>query len=119
MSNVISVITVILICILILVLARISTRFLGSKMRGSARGKFLEIIDEVPVGSDRYVFIVVVENKAYLCGSSGGNISLLTELPEVPEEPPAQNSDGGQGFKELFMENLKKYSGFTGKDRRR
>ena len=85
MSSVISVVTIILICILILVIAKICTTFLGQKMRGSSRGKYLEIIDEVPVGADRYIFIVVVGDKAYLCGSANGNISFLHELDEVPK----------------------------------
>lgn len=121
MPDFISIITVILICILILVIAQISTKALGKKMRGSAKGKYMEIIDEVPVGNDRYIFIVKIGEKAYLCGSANGNISFLTELDELPEEGTVSGGapgSSGSDFWELFKENWKKNTGF-GKDRRK
>ena len=113
-------VTVILICALILVLAWVCSRVLGKTMSRRQRGKYMEVIDQTALGSDRALLIVRVQKRYLLLGSANGQISMLTELDEDFDKLSESSgegddpSDGSVNFKDAFLYNLKKYTGVSG-----
>lgn len=83
---------------LVLGLAYLSTRFIGSRLGGlHVRGRHLRMIEQVVVGRDRSLILIEVAGKVYLVGSTAESIRLLTTIKdpetieamlEVPEQPP-------------------------------
>lgn len=90
MHDVISMVSGILVLILILILAYLSSRFLGKTWNRAGHGNYMQIIDQLVVGSDRQLFIVKIKDRIFLMGSSPSGIQLLTELDgdfTIPDHP--------------------------------
>lgn len=124
MNTVLSLVTVILMCLMVLVLAWASSRFLGKTWRKTARGRYIHVIDQVPCGQDRYLMIVKIKDENYLVGSANGDIRLLSKLEgdfkdeDTPSDFHFPGKDAKGNFKELLVYNFKKYTGHAdpGKD---
>ena len=124
MTTVLSVVTIILMCLVVLVLAWASSRFLGKTWKRTAKGRYIHVIDQVPCGQDRYLMIVKIEDETYLVGSANGEINLLSKLDgefkdeDTPENFHFPGKDARGNFKELLKYNFRKYTGHSdpGKD---
>ena len=75
-----SVVSVILVCVIILVIAWLFSRLLGKTWAHAQKGRYLDIIDQAPLGQDRALLIVRIQDKYYLVGSTPQNIQLVAEL---------------------------------------
>ena len=75
-----SVVSVILVCVIILVIAWLFSRLLGKTWAHAQKGRYLDIIDQAPLGQDRALLIVRIQDNYYLVGSTPQNIQLVAEL---------------------------------------
>ncbi|NSW89873.1 MAG: flagellar biosynthetic protein FliO [Firmicutes bacterium] len=92
----------------ILFLAYITTRYLASKAGKIAKGKYLNIIETVALGKDRYLHLIKVGNDFMLISSSGKGIELLSR---VNIDNYVENMDNRQNtftFNNIFKYNLNK-----------
>lgn len=102
MNDVISVISGILLMILILLMAYGASRFLGRQMRGVGRGKYMEVLDHLPLGADRELLIVRLsrEQKCLLISSGSDGARLIKELEyEYPEENGMSQGEFGEALR--------------------
>ncbi len=116
-----SVVSVILVCVIILVIAWLFSRLLGKTWAHAQKGRYLDIIDQAPLGQDRALLIVRIQDNYYLVGSTPQNIQLVAELGDdfdpsaVREDYGSWNgTQGGKGgtmnFSDALKLNLKKLS---------
>lgn len=74
----------------ILFLAYVTTRFIGNKAGKALKGKYLNIIETVSIGTDKRLHLVKVAEQYILIASSGKSIEFLTNVNlkgYQPEEP--------------------------------
>ena len=117
-----SVVSVILVCIIIIVIAWLFSRLLGRTWSKAQKGRYLHIVDQVPLGQDRAILIVSIQGHYYLVGATAQHIQLLAELGEdfdpgdvretfgPGQNGGAGNGAGGMNFSDALKLNLKKLS---------
>lgn len=59
-----------------------SSRFLGRKFGMPASGKNIQILEQIPVGTDRSILLVRCQKQTYLLGSSQAGIHLIDKMQE-------------------------------------
>lgn len=109
MSNVISLVSVLIVTILILYLSYVFTRLLGKGMVIKRGGSCMQQLDRLPLGQDKAVSVVRAGNHYYLIGITSSQITLLAELQEEDiknelSELPSQTEEGqtALNFKEIL-----------------
>ena len=105
MHDMISMVSGILVLVLILLLAYVSSRFLGKSWNRAGHGNYMQIIDQLVVGPDRQLLIVKIKDKAYLMSSSSAGIQCIKELDG---EFNISESIGTPG-NETFLQYLDRY----------
>ena len=93
-----------IVLILVLVLAYITTRMLGRGMNGRQQSGDMKILDRLAVGRDSYLMIVDVQGRILLVGVSPAGITRLEELEAYEKKSPAEVSPD---FASVFTEQLK------------
>lgn len=83
--------------ILILVLAAWSVRLLGRGYAIQNRGKMIEVVERVGLGTDKQLLIIKAAGRAYLLGVTAQHIEKIEELdpdslPPVGGEPGKDNT---------------------------
>lgn len=64
----------------ILILVYISLKYGGTKLQKMQDGKFIKILEKVPVSKDNSIMVVKMGNKAYVVTSTNSKIDILREL---------------------------------------
>lgn len=77
-----SILWVIFVLLLVFVGAYFVTKFVGGRMRGFSRTRYMRTIESLPVGRDRAVVLVEASGHYYLLGVTGHNIQLITVIPD-------------------------------------
>lgn len=114
------VVVILLAFILVLALAYFSTRFFGKKLTGT-RNRNLRIIETLPLGVDRYLYLIHAGKKYYLFYSGKKGLELVTEV-ELEEEPEyiedSEKTINSFSFKNIFenYSGLSRKSSDTGSD---
>ena len=67
----------------ILGLIYLSLRYGGSKLQNVQNGKFVKIIERVPVTKDNTLIVTQIGSKGYVIASSAGKMEILMELEET------------------------------------
>lgn len=97
----------------ILYLAYISTKLLGKRFSlGNQGSKNMKILESMPVGQDKMLFIVKVGEKTMLMGSSKDHMEYLCDLADsdlVFDSQTQQDGDFSAIFKNALSE---KFSSF-------
>ena len=94
---------------LVLVLAYVTTRLVGRRMSLASPGRSMRLVDQLPLGQGRGMFLVEVGGRLLLLGVSEGSVSLLLNVVDpaevqaflsVAEAPAGQGVLGevGAGF---------------------
>ena len=95
---------------LVIVLTYLASRWYAGKMKSSAAGRHLKVVDKVALGPGCALIVVQAGDKFYLLGLGDKNLRLICELdaftPELYETSEPQNS-----FGQLFEVFLKKTKG--------
>lgn len=83
------------------------SKYIGQKTNSFGQSKNIKVIDNIPIGQDRFISIVNVGKKYFLIGITSSEITFLKELSEDEIVLPDENITGTVSFKEAFMENIK------------
>ena len=86
-SAILSLVGAIFLFILVLLLAYLTTRWLGRRYGSQKAGGRIRILERTAIGPDRLLVIVRVEEKVWLLGVTSHQISSIGELdPELFED---------------------------------
>jgi len=97
----------------ILYLAYISTKLLGKRFSlGNQGSKNMKVLESMPVGQDKMLFIVKVGEKTMLMGSSKDHMEYLCDLADADLVFDSQTQQDGD-FSAIFKNALsEKFSSF-------
>lgn len=79
---------------LVLLLCYYTTRLLGKKFSGSVKNKVMNIVETLPLGFDRCLYVIRAGKKHYLFCSSKKGLEYLTEIEVDEETMTSDNSEG-------------------------
>lgn len=100
----------------ILFLAYLTTRFIGKKTGAAMKGKYIKVIEVVPLGIDKHLHLIKAGNDFVLVASAGRSIQYLTTVTlEEAEELESLSSEETAPFD--FKNILEKYSHLFDKKR--
>lgn len=75
-----------LVFVLILVLCYYTTKFIGRKFTSGAKNKTMKIVETLPLGLDKCLYLILVGKKHFLFFSSKKGMELVSEI-EMEEQP--------------------------------
>lgn len=83
---------------LVLVLAWLTTRFVGQRMGSPMGGSSLRVLQHLPAGRDRSIMLLEVGGRVYLLGITAQQVTLLDAIddPEVLERVLANVPAAGE-----------------------
>ncbi|MGE5495266.1 MAG: flagellar biosynthetic protein FliO [Burkholderiales bacterium] len=92
----------------VLVGAYFTTRFISGKSSKMLKGRYIQIIDRMPLGRDKNVVLIEVGDKALLVGVTNQSINTLGQIDgeaikAAKEQTPAKE---GKGFVQQFRDFL-------------
>lgn len=111
LSGIFSAVGTLLVVVLILYLAFVSTRYLGKNMKLKGNSRYMQVLDNMQLGQESSIALVKIAGEVYLIGSSASQISILSKIDENELEEYVQEKDPKvSDFKELMerMGNRKK-----------
>jgi flagellar biogenesis protein FliO len=98
---------------IVLLLCYLTTRFVGNKFRVKSKHKNMKIIETLPLGLDRCLYIIRVGKKDFLFYSSKKGIELVSEV-ELEKQPEDQTEDNEQPQKMFDFKGIfERYSGLS------
>lgn len=102
------IITLFVVVLLILYGSHIASKWAAMGTMRAVKSRQMQLIDRMVIGQDRMLMIVQVGERFFLIGSTGSEISLISELSSTDILPP----DGEElthtvNFKETFLEHIK------------
>lgn len=85
----------ILVMVLVLAGAYLTSRWLATKTVKMAQGKYMKLIDRIVLGKDKSVVIILVGQKKYLMSENAQGFHILSELsdedlPKIEQQPAEQ-----------------------------
>ena len=98
--------------VLVLYLSHVFSKYVSSRTVRMNGAKYMDIVDRMAVGQDRFLLIVKIQEKYYLVGTTGQSIQLLKELddavPLTPIEPQAGGGVDMTSFKNVLQNFMPK-----------
>jgi flagellar protein FliO/FliZ len=91
--------------IFVLFLTYFSTKWLSVKATTIAKSKYINIVDKVMLGQNKYLAIVEISNKYYLMSVTENNINIIKDLDEFElsyTENIVDNSEFNKMFSKFF-----------------
>lgn len=85
-GNIMAVVIYIAAFILVIFLAKYTSVYLAKKNMNFYKDKKIKILERIPLGKDKDLFIVEVNNKEYFIGSTNGNIVKFDEYKVENED---------------------------------
>lgn len=82
--------------ILVLFLTYYGTKWLSVKTNLTMKSRYMNIVDKIMLGQNKFLAIAEVNNKFYLLSITEKNINILKELEDfqlLPDENPENNMD--------------------------
>ncbi len=82
--------------ILVLFLTYYGTKWLSVKTNLTMKSRYMNIVDKIMLGQNKFLAIAEVNNKFYLLSITEKNINILKELGDfqlLPDENPENNMD--------------------------
>ena len=100
---------------IILLLCYYTTRFVGKKFSGGTRTKSMKILETLPLGLDRSLYLILVGKKTFLFFSSKKGLELVSEIEieELTEEAAQEKNESTNIFD--FSKIFENYSGLSRK----
>ena len=65
---------------LVLLLSYFTTKFIGKKYSGGNRNRTMKVIETLPLGLDRSLYLILVGKKCFLLYSSKKGLELVSEI---------------------------------------
>lgn len=72
---------------LVIVLAYVVLRYFGNWQMKMARGRRMRVLEGLPLGRDRQLLLVAVDNEILVLGSTPNGVNLVHRLPDGDSEP--------------------------------
>lgn len=98
----------------VLFIAWLTARLLGKKMAGTSKNRLLNIVETLPLGVDRYLYLVKVGKRYFLFFASRKNMEFVSEI-EVDGEALASGAESTENSGFNFKRIFDMYSGLSGK----
>lgn len=93
--------------ILVLFLTYYSTKWLSTKSNFAMKSKYINIVDKVMLGQNKYLTIAEICNKYYLISITEKDIKIIKELEGFIPLPVA-NAENDMEFSNIFNKILKR-----------
>lgn len=90
----------------VLFLTYVTTKYLAGKAGKITKGKYLNIIENVTLGKDRYLHLIKVGNEFILIASSGKGIEFLSCVNIDNYVQSTDNTQTPFSFKNIFEEKI-------------
>ena len=87
--------------IFVLFLTYFSTKWLSVKATSMANSKYMNIVDRIVLGQNKYLAIVEISNKYYLVSITDNNINIIKDLDEF-ELKVSENIGESSKFNKIF-----------------
>lgn len=65
---------------IVLFLAYVATRLVGSKYMKNLKGKNIRVVESISIGIDKVLYLVKIGNQYFLISASGKNINFLSQV---------------------------------------
>ncbi len=102
------IITLFVVVILIVYGSHIVSKWVASGAIKAAQSKQMNLVDRMVIGQDRMLMIIQVGERFFLIGSTGSEMSLISELSsEDILHSEQENTAQGVSFKDVFLEQIK------------
>lgn len=97
----------------ILLLCYYTTRVIGKKLSGGAKNKNMRIVETLPLGLDRCLYLILVGNKHLLFFSSKKGLEMVSEIEIEEQAENNLNSDEKTAHVSEFRRIFETYSGLS------
>lgn len=94
--------------VLVLFLTYYCTRWLSSKTNMGLKSKYMNIVDRIMLGQEKYLAIAEIYGKYYLLSITEKNINILKELEDFIPEPEYEKTVNNIEFNKIFEKFIKK-----------
>jgi flagellar protein FliO/FliZ len=105
-KEIISLIMSVLGIIFVLFLTYFSTKWLSIKASSITKSKYMNIVDKIILGQNKYIAIVEISNKYYLMSVTDNNINIIKDLDEL-ELSTFENTSETKEFNKIFTNFFK------------
>lgn len=105
-KEIISLIMSVLGIIFVLFLTYFSTKWLSIKASSITKSKYMNIVDKIILGQNKYIAIVEISNKYYLMSVTDNNINIIKDLDEL-ELSTLENTSETKEFDKIFTNFFK------------
>jgi flagellar protein FliO/FliZ len=94
----------------ILLLFYLSVKYGGSKLQGIQNGRFIKVLERVPLSKENSLIVVKIGEKGYVLTSSTGKIDTLLELnsEEIQSLEDCREVPQYASLKEYYQKVMKK-----------
>lgn len=101
---------------LVLLLAYYTTRFIGKRFTGRTKNKTMRVIETLPLGLEKSLYLILVGKKYFLFHSSKKGLELVSEI-ELDEQPEAAQESNETANVFDFRRIFETYSGLSQRDK--
>jgi len=92
--------------IFVLFLTYYGTKWLSVKATSISKSKYMNVIDKIVLGQNKFLAIVEISNKYYLLSITDNNINIIKELDEL-EIKVTENITENVDFNKIFSKFFK------------
>lgn len=92
--------------IFVLFLTYFSTKWLSVKATSITKSKYMNIVDRIVLGQNKYIAIIEISNKYYLISITDNNINIIKDLDEF-ELKISENTGESIEFNKIFSRFFK------------
>ncbi|WP_209511483.1 flagellar biosynthetic protein FliO [Sedimentibacter acidaminivorans] len=92
--------------IFVLFLTYFSTKWLSVKATSITKSKYMNIVDRIVLGQNKYLAIIEISNKYYLISITDNNINIIKDLDEF-ELKISENTGESIEFNKIFSRFFK------------
>lgn len=89
-----------------LFLTYFSTKWLSVKATSITKSKYMNIVDRIVLGQNKYLAIIEISNKYYLISITDNNINIIKDLDEF-ELKISENTGESIEFNKIFSRFFK------------
>ncbi len=115
MEEILRAIGILIAFIIVLALAYLMARLVGTKFAGYTSGKYMKVIDRIFLGRDKWVCVIQVGNQYYIVGITGQNMEFLGQISQQ-ELIPLYSEEANGSFAKLLGNYLKKLKDEANRD---
>lgn len=113
MEDFLTVLGLLIVFAAVLFLAWLTTKVLGKRMAGSIKNKNMRIVETLPIGMDRCLYLIRVGKKYFLFHGSRKSLEMVSEI-ELDEEAIENLENAPENTKVFdFKRIFDSYSGLT------